>query len=151
MISWKAPEYEVTERGPIWKIIMGISIFGLIAWGIWRGDWIMPLVIFAIALAYYSIHRHENRILEISLTDKGVRIGKKLYPYNRIKAFWILYEPPYLKKMMIRVSGELLYDIPVLLEDQDPEAIRNHMLQHVTELKDQRESLVDALARLLKI
>ena len=50
-ISWIAPETVIHQRGPVWKIVMGIVILLAIIGGIYYGAWTFSLAIAAFATA----------------------------------------------------------------------------------------------------
>ncbi|MBI5754105.1 hypothetical protein HZA40_03115 [Candidatus Peregrinibacteria bacterium] len=150
-ISWIAPETIIHERGPIWKIFMTIAVLAVIAWGIYSGAWTFSLAIGIFAVAYYIIHLEHPKAIEIKISDIGIKVGYRKYSYSQIKAFWIIYDPPYVQTLNIRVSGHIIDDITIQLYDQEPALIREFLMSKVPELEGQTEKLSDIFLRLFKI
>lgn len=151
ILSWIAPETVKHERGIIWKIIMTLLISAAIAWGIVYNSWTFSLVIAVFVAVYYLIHLEHPKDVEIKISGIGIKVGARKYSYNRIRAFWIIYEPPYIKTLNLRVSGELGGDITIQLNSQNPTPVRQLLMEKIPELEGQREKLSDIFIRVFKI
>ncbi len=102
-------------------------------------------------IAYYLIHRDHPKDVEISISDIGIKVGHRKYPFSRIKSFWLMYEPPHIRTLNIKVHGELAVDISIQLNHQDPSKIREFLIEKIPEKEGHQESFSDIFARLLKI
>lgn len=151
LISWIAPETIRHERGPIWKVVMSIVVLALIGGGIYYGAWTFSLAISAFILAYYLIHLEHPKAIEIKISDIGIKIGYRRFTYSQIKAFWLIYDPPFVQTLNIRVAGHYVSDITIQLGDQSPATIREFLMTKIPELEGQSEKLSDIFLRLFKI
>lgn len=151
LISWIAPETIRHERGPIWKIVMSIVVLALIGGGIYYDAWTFSLAIGAFVSAYYLIHLEHPKAIEIKISDIGIKIGYRKYTYSQIKAFWLIYDPPFVQTLNIRVTGQYISDITIQLGDQSPATIREFLMTKIPELEGQSEKLSDIFLRLFKI
>lgn len=151
ILSWIAPETIKHERGMTWKVVMGGLLLSGIIWGIFTNALTFSLVLAVFAVAYYLINLEHPKDLEVKISHIGIKIGTRRYPYSRIKAFWIIYEPPYLKILNLRVSGEIITDLTIQLHDQTPSAVREVLMEKIPEMEGQSEKLSDLLLRLFKI
>lgn len=152
VLSWVAPETIRHERGIISKIVIGLIIIGLIAWGIlYYRAWTFSLAIAAFSITYYLVHLEHPKEVEIKISDIGIKVGGRRYPYSRIRSFWLIYEPPYIKTLNLRVSGEMVSDITIQLNGQNPAQVREFLMAKIPELEGQTEKMSDILLRLLKI
>ena len=75
--------------------------------------------IIAFVVAYYFAHLEHPKDVEVKISNIGIKVGGRKYPYSRIKAFWLIYEPPYIKTLNIRVSEELVSDINTYFNNSD--------------------------------
>lgn len=151
VFSWEAPEYVAHERGLTWKIIM-ITTIALAAGLSWYfDDWSLALVIVVFAGVYSLVHLQHPRHVQIKISEIGIKVGFRKYSYSRIKAFWLIYEPPFVQTLNIRVEGDFIGDITIQLGDQAPAAIREYLISKVPELEGKSESLSDIFVRLFKI
>lgn len=151
LIAWIAPETIRHERGPVWKIVMSIVVLALIGGGIYYGAWTFSLAIGAFVSAYYLIHLEHPKAIEIKISDIGIKIGYRKYTYSQIKAFWLIYDPPFVQTLNIRITGQYISDITIQLGDQSPATIREFLVTKIPELEGQSEKLSDILLRLFKI
>lgn len=150
-IAWIAPETIIHQRGPIWKIVTGLLVLAVIAWGIYSGAWTFSLAIGVFAIAYYIIHLEHPKAIEIKISEIGIKVGYRKFSYSQIKAFWILYDPPYVQTLSIRVHGQITDDITIQLYDQSPAEIREFLMTKIPEMEGQTEKLSDIFLRLFKI
>jgi hypothetical protein len=150
-ISWIAPEAIIHERGPTWKIVTSLVVLGAIIWGIYTGAWTFSLVVAVFAVTYSLIHLQHPRAVEIKISDIGIKVGYRKYNYSQIKSFWLIYDPPYVQTLNIRVSGQIVDDITIQIRDQSPSEIREFLMTKIPELEGQTEKLSDIFLRLFKI
>lgn len=149
--SWVAPEFIRHERGLIWKMVMPLLVFLAAFLGIYFDAWTFSMAIVAFAIVYWIMHRKPPQDVEVLISDVGVKVGNRHYPFVKIKAFWVVYEPPVFNTMYIRVSGDIALDIPIQLVDQHPALIREIMINKVPEMQGQKLSISETIARLLKL
>jgi hypothetical protein len=85
---WQAPEYPFHKKDVDWYWWFGLATIGLIALAIYLNNILFAFVIGigAFALLLYAIR--PPRILDYEATTRGIRIEKKLYPYQTIDHFW---------------------------------------------------------------
>lgn len=150
-ISWTAPEHIKHHRGKIWKVIAGALLIAAIVTGIVHQAWTFSLAIGVFAVVYYLVNREPTKDVEISISDIGIKVGKRKYPFTRIKSFWIIYEPPYTKTLHVKVDGDLVVDISIQLNTQDPSVVREFLIEKIPEREGHNKSLTELFSRLLKI
>lgn len=150
VLLWIAPEMIKHERGLTWKIIASILVALACAWGVVYGSWTFSVALLAAILVYYLVHLEHPKNVEIKISEIGIKVGTRKYPYSRIKAFWIIYEP-YVKTLNLRISGEMISDITIQLGNQGPAEVRNFLLEKIPELEGQSEKISDIFFRLFKI
>ena len=151
-ISWVAPEYMRYERGIVWKVGAVLSLIVAVGLGIFLDAWTFSVAITAFAVAYYVIHlTEEPKDQEVVLSKIGVKVGNRKYPFSQIKAFWIIYEPPFTKMLFIRLNEGLLRDIEIQMSGIEPSEIREFLIEKIPELEGQKEPLGDILLKIFKI
>lgn len=151
VLSWIAPETLKHERGMVWKVSVGLLLVGAVVYGILSNAWTFSLVLVVFAIVYYITHREHPKDVEVKISDVGLKVGDRKYPYGRIKAFWFIYEPPYVSTLNIRVEGGLVDDVVIQLGTQNPMEAKAVLSKHLTELEGQTEKLSDIFFRLFKI
>ena len=151
VMSWISPEYLVHERGVVWKIVMTVITLSIIGVTFYYGNWSLALAIAVFALVYCLVHLQHQEHVEVKISEIGIKIGFRKYSYSHIKGFWLVYQPPYVSTLNIKVEGSLVGEITIQLGDEDPAAIREYLINKIPEYEGKSESLTDSLARLFKI
>lgn len=149
--AWIAPEYIAHERGMVWLVSVIVFVVGVAGIGLYYGNWSFSLVLVIFALVYSLVHLKHPHNVEIKISEIGIKVGFRKYSYSNIKAFWILYEPPYIETLNIRVSGTYTGDFTIQLGPEDPSKIREYLINKIPEMEGKSESITDSLARLFKL
>ena len=151
ILSWVSPETIKHDRGVLWQAIISFIIITSIGLSFYFNNPTFAIAIIAFVLVYYLAHLEHPKDVEVKISNIGIKVGSRKYPYNRIKSFWIVYEPPNVKILYIRVSGEVISDIAILLDGQSPSPVREVLIEKVPELEGEGEKLSNILFRLFKI
>lgn len=151
LISWHAPEYPHHEKSLLWFLIAALIIGILVFYGLETNGWTFSIALIVFAGTYYLIYRHKPRMVEVKVSGFGVKIGTQSIPFSSIKHFWVLYDPPHLKRLYLRMSSRFYPDIFVSLEDIDPANLRRLLSAYIKELEGRHEPFSDTLVRLLKL
>lgn len=151
VISWTAQEYIKMEKGVLWFVIAGLIAILLIVYSLKQGSWTFAGAVFAAIIAY-SIHDRNNPgKIKIILSEIGIKIGHHKIPYSHMKAFWLVYHPPFIQTLNIRTTDAFIPDITIQLAGKDPAKIRQHLIKQIPEWEGKQENFMDSLARFLKL
>ena len=110
--------------------------------------------IFAILIGFILILHSRREPSEVScqIFEDGIQIGSRLYEWDDIKKFRIVYSPPAVKLLYIDLKSILISDFAVPLNDQNPLEVRQILKTYLVEdLERPYESLADKMNRWLKI
>lgn len=151
LLKWHGPEAIRHERGTAWKVIVSLLFVAMIVYGIFTDAWTFSLVLAVFVVVYYLHNREHPKEVEVKISNIGIKVGNRKYPYSRIRAYWFIYEPPFVSTLNLRVDGELVNDIKIQLHDQNPGTVRQLLSQHLPELEGQTEKMSDIFFRLFKI
>lgn len=150
-VSWQAKDYFAPHRGVAWKICMVAVLVGIFVFGVLYEAVSFFVAMLVFALVYYIVHRQKPQDVEIVLSKVGIKVGKRKYPYAKIKHFCLQYDPPYTKALKIHVEGDLAVEVVIQLGDQNPAEVREFLLDKISEREGHQESLTDIFLKLLKI
>jgi len=147
-IEWVAPEYEFHKKSPDWFWTLGIITLALFLSTILLHSFLFGFLILlaGFSLALYGARR--PNIVSFKISTRGIHIGSRIYSYENLKCFWVDYEPPYKKELIVESKKTFMPHINIILGDADPIKIRNYLLQFLREEKIE-ESLTSAIARVL--
>ena len=138
-IEWSALEYEEKDRSNDWFWALGvIAVAGSIT-SIIFGNYFFALLLLigTFLLGFLAVKKPE--IITYEINEKGVKILNRLYPYEKIKAFWVQKRSATagneLPPMLFLKTNRLVVPImSIPLEDAHTEGIRGMMLsKNITE------------------
>jgi len=151
VISWRAAEYEYTEKGPLWFLgVSGVAVI-LIVISIFQGNPFFGLFIFIATLLIISFGRKRPRIFEYEIDKDGIRVEDKIkILFSDIENFSVkegeghLNEIFFKKKTVVNpivrfpIDGKLCKEAEEFLSDK-------------IEQVEHRESLIDIFSEWFRI
>ena len=148
-IRWNAAEYEFHEKTPEWYWALGIITAAMVLAAVVLHNFLFAVfaVLAGFSVGLYGARRPRMIIHEIN--SGGVSFGNRNLNYEDIGHFWINYNPPIKKELILESKKTFSTHTVILLGDADPEQIRRYLLQYLKEKKIE-ESLVAVIARALK-
>ena len=151
LFEWNAPEYIHYEKDKNWFIIAGILAISLIFYGIIAGSPFMSIAIAILAAVYYLQYQKKPRQMKIIISDLGVKVDDKFFPFSNMKSFWIIYNPPEVTTLHFRTLNRIMPEITLQLSDADPAPIRNYLARQLPEEEGKTEGFTDMLVRLFRL
>jgi hypothetical protein len=152
LITWKFPEYEELKRGKAWYIIGGIVIILLFIYSYFTNNPLFALIVLIGAILTVILARRKPELVDIFITNTGVLIGNTFTHYRDFKDFAIVYQPPEVKKLYLETRGALKPRFTIPLEDINPLAVREILLDYLDEdLEREEEASSEVLTRLFKL
>lgn len=151
ILSWEAPEAIKHSKGILWFIGAGILAMALVLYAFWTNSWTMAVAFIVLAGVYTLSHHREPGKMEVKVSSLGIQAGKRKIPYNQIKAFWIVYNPPEVKVLKLMTTDKFLGEITLQLDGQAPGPLREYLLKQVPEFEGKSESLIDVIIRRAKL
>lgn len=149
-IEWSAPEHEYFNKTANWYWAVAIITLALSFSAIYFFNNIILGVLFLLIGFTVSLYGAKKpRIVKFSLTYQGLNIGAKFYPYEHLKSFWLDYDPPRRKELIIISKKLFMPKIVIPIADEDPNKIREFLIEVLKE-EYQEPSLTEELARYLK-
>lgn len=144
-IEWKALEHHHEEKSNDWFWATGIVTVGIAVLSVYFNNLLFAILILLAAFASILNSHTRPRILNYSLTRKGITVGKKLYPYSELESFWVIDEEVH-DKILVR-SKKTFMPLLVLPYDSsktDPDEIADFLLDFLDE-EEMDESLLQIL------
>ncbi|MDQ7814599.1 MAG: hypothetical protein RDU25_02245 [Patescibacteria group bacterium] len=149
---WEAPAWELQDRGPRWYLWMGAAVLLLTGYAIYTANYLFAFIILLTAIILVIAGEQKTRKILVQIGDNGVVYDGRLFRFDELHNFAIIYQPPQTKVLYIEPNSVRHPRLRISLEDEDPVALRNHLRQYLTEDLDlQDEHYSDIVARLLKL
>lgn len=132
-LRWSAYEHEHLERGSDWFWALGIIAVSAALTSILLGNILFAVLIVVAAATIGLIAQHPPQLHEFEITDKGVRTGATMHPYENIISFWVDEE----EKEPVLLVDTIAFMAPNLvipLGDTNPEHVREFLREYATEV-----------------
>ena len=126
-IIWQAPEFRHYPKGYGWYFALG--------------------AISVMIVGYFA--KQQPQVVEIEITNKGIRYGAIIFPYKQIKHFWIVSNERH-RTLNIHTTAWLNNMIILQLEDQNPEIVREYLINYLPEHTETEETTAQRLMHRLK-
>ena len=120
-IKWVAPEYEFHEKNPEWYWALGIITVALVLATVILHNFLFA--VFAV-LTGFSVGLYGARSTRITLHEinsGGVSLGNRNFNYENIDHFWINYNPPVQKELILE-SKKLFHPHRYIIGQRRPGA-----------------------------
>ena len=151
LARWEGKEHDEFSRGTWWYIIAGLVVLAILLFAYFDNN---PLLAAIVVLAIFTFAISEYRGADtraVEITEDGILVGTDFHPYETIRNFFIIYQPPQVK--MLYFDPKRIYRplTGVHLENQNPNDIREILLQYLPEdIEREEEPTSDFWGRLLK-
>lgn len=145
-IHWQTEEYIHYERTVDWYWSLVILAAALVALSVYLNNILFGFIVAIGAFAVALFAHRPPDMVEYAATERGVRVGGRLYPYQSLDAFWI-YNPEdhgeqygnthnFPKKLFLESNKSLAPLITIPLSDAvSAEDLRYYLLGYLTEKK----------------
>lgn len=150
--EWAIQEYNQHERGAMWYIIFGTLAVLLIAYAIFSGNFLFALIIILAAVIIFLQSHQAPPLVPFRITELGVAVGSRFYPYTELKDFYLIYQPPAVKTLFIVPQQVYRPMLRIPLLDKNPVEIRHTLREFLPEdTEKEEEPFSDTFARTWKI
>ncbi|PLX21756.1 hypothetical protein C0584_01475 [Candidatus Parcubacteria bacterium] len=152
-ISWNVPEFEKHNRSNTWYIVAGLTASFLLIFAIFTSNYLFAIIIIATSIITIVHDGNSPDNVNVTLSSDGVAIGSKVFDYDDLKNFSVLFKPnEELKNLYFEFKNPAKQRLSIPLLDNNPLQIRNFLLKYLDEDLDRTNiPLSEGLSKLLKI
>lgn len=102
-VTWRAREYEFTQKDASWYWLIGGGAATLILIALFQKNFFFAVFIAIAAGVVALLGKRVPEVVEYSVSEEGVRIGKEvLYPYNELHSFSVRKRESRLDEIVLR-------------------------------------------------
>lgn len=148
-VFWQAPEFRHYEKTYGWYVSAVALTILLSGFFVIQNDLFAAVTMVIMGIIVILFSRRKPEIMNIELNSKGVRFGNLLFPYKQLQYFWIVNNERH-KTVNFHTNTYLNNTIILELEDQDPDQIREFLLQYLPEHTATQETPVQRLIHTVK-
>jgi len=148
VFTWSAPEFVSYTKTSGWFLIISAVALVLIGFFVWQKNWTAVGVVVAASAALMLQARAKPKSLTCSLYRSGIVIDDRVYPFDTLKSFWIVFgEHPFVRFSQVR---RISTHISLPIAEEDPEQIRLFLAKYLPEDENNGEDLADTIQRWLR-
>ncbi len=149
-LEWSAPEYEYSPKSKEWYIMLGSVCVSLLIIAIYFKNLLMGVLIFTGGFTIAIMAGKKPKIVKIGIDTRGITMEKQMYSYKNIKSFWVEYEPPKRKEIILTLKEGIMPVVKIPLGKSNPNEVRKFVLRFAKEI-EYEYTFTDALAERLKL
>lgn len=131
-ISWQAHERIFTEKTNDWYWIVTIITISIAIISIILNNIIFGILVIISSFTLSLVASKKPEYLETTIDSRGIRTGKIFYPYENLDSFWVETRDAH-PRLIIKSKKVLMTFITILLEDMNPDDVRDFLSQHLHE------------------
>jgi len=152
IFEWVGTEYEFAEKSTDWYWALGIIALAGIVASVLFGNFLLALVILSAAVAVALQAMKRSRTHHFMITELGLQIDDRLYPYDTMLHFSVLEYldeklPPALS---VKTRSLLSPHLLIPLSGVDAEAVYEYLSNHLDE-GNHETSVVDRLVEMFQL
>ncbi len=152
ILSWTFPEYEKHQRGKYWYLSVFVLGSLLFVYCLKTSNFLFAIIIVMVGLILFFSHKNNPLKIKFSILKNGILLDDKFYPYLDLEGFWIVYDPPEVKRLYIIKNNIFKTYFSIPFKDISPLEIREILSQYLEEdLTKDGEAFSDAFGRIFKI
>jgi hypothetical protein len=140
-MEWEAFEHIHNEKGSDWFWAVGVVIVGIAVTAIILGNLLFAMLILISGSALLVSAVKKPRLIRFAITDRGILIGNKMYPYTTLESFWVEDEimPP---KLILKSQKVFMpYLLLPLSDEVDTDLARDLLLEVLEEIEHHQTAL----------
>ncbi len=146
LLSWETLEFELDMSKSVSLALLGIVLIlaGIIIFFAW--NYLFGLFLVVAGGLTLSHAFRVPRMVFCAVTSMGVRMGDRIYEFESLKSFWVDYNPPHARDLMIESKRALMPHLKIPLGDVDPLHLREILLRFLRE-EQHETSLTDTISK----
>lgn len=149
ILQWQSALYPKTIKTRNWYIGFSIATFALAAYGVITNAWSFSVAVIVAAGVYYYLNQDEPPVIDVVISDVGVKIGGRVYTYGELKTFWVDYQPPHHQALHFVLKNDFKQEITVQIHQQNPSEIRRILTRYLPEWEDRSKTFQESLTHFL--
>jgi len=151
VIKWKAPDYYVNEKGPVWSIMVGLIAVLLSLLLIYTGNYIpVIIVVLAVIVAFQTSHEKPETV-EFAIDESGVIARNQYYPFDELESFWVSKHKENKYILYLETASRLRGPLTIPLGQKGVAEVKGFLLGHLPEEFNYGEMLSDKLIRIFRL
>jgi len=142
-IEWSFPEYNEKERSNDWFWALGVIVIAASTASIIFGNFFFAIFIIlsGFLLGLFAIKKPD--LVYYELNEKGLKIRNRIFPYKKIRSFWVQKETP--PTLFIKSERLIMPIISIPIEYSMAQEIKNKMIENEVEVEEMKEHVSEKI------
>ncbi len=132
-ISWQALEYKQKEKTVDWYWAVGIISLAIIIIAVYTHNILFAVLVLISTAILLSFSINKPKVIDVSINQKGISMGRDMYPFATLESFWVESMPGGDEKILLKSSKVLMPLITIPLEEHHHLDVREFLLQYLKE------------------
>ena len=107
-VTWEALEHHHGAKGGDWLWALGIITLGAFVAALLLGNLLFAIVIVISGIVIGILASREPKVVPYAVTQRGLRIEDRLYPYSTLECFYIDEEDPLGPTLLVKSEKTLM-------------------------------------------
>lgn len=152
LFVWEGKEYEFQEKSADWYWALGILATAAAVASILFGNILLALVIVAAAVAIALQAAKRATVHRFAVTEQGLEIDERLYPYDTMLHFSVLEYPDHdlPPALSIKTRSLLTPHLLVPIVGVDPDEVYEYISHHLEEGRHET-SVIDRMVEMFQL
>jgi len=139
LLQWRE---ENQNKDKNWQIGITIFLGVCFLFFFWQKNYWGSLLVLIIFLLIFSLGKRKENIL-FAITNRGVRVGREIFPYKNLESFWIFKEPC---EIYLKTKRAYLQYVTIPLPKEYFNTAKEMLSRFLPEREAER-TLLDTIAR----
>ena len=141
-LEWQTVEYLHRPKTPDWFWAVGVITLSISVTSFIFNNFLFALIILIGTGTLMIYAARKPLTINIAINERGVRMGKELYPYSSLESFCIAEEG--YPRIILHAKALLTPLVVIALENMNSEEVKTYLKNHLEE-KEIRESFLEIL------
>lgn len=132
-ISWKALEYKRKVKTTDWYWAVILIALAIVITSVLTHNTLFAILIIISTATLLSFSVTPPRVIHISMNQKGITVGKDMYPFVNLQSFWVESMDEENQKILFKSKKLIMPLISIPLEEHSHLDIREFLLKYLPE------------------
>lgn len=139
-IRWTTHEYTFREKNSEWFWYVVSAGLAIIIISIFLHNFLLAILAIVGASSIILVGKKDPSELDFEINARGIKIENSLYLYKEMESFYLNYNPPFKKEIIIKRKSKFSPFIKIPIDDTDPNIIRRVLITVLKE--DEHEDTI---------
>jgi len=134
-ISWKALEYKRKDKTADWYWAVILIALAIIIGAFFTHNGFFAILVIISTAILISFSIIAPKVVEISMNQKGITVGKETYPFATLESFWVESKDGENQKILFKSKKLVISLIAIPLEEHHHLDVREFLLKYLPEVE----------------